>query len=483
MTKIISIMLTAILLMTSFTLAIGAVNKADEPQVNVQVHKIEKIEKDCEIRIIYPVFSGFNLASKLNDIIQNKNTNSLGYIRQNQSYIQEMKEEQKKSGAEISNIIVSLDTNFDYNISNNILSLVMNTYEYTGGAHGSYYKESYTVNTKTDEIYTFNSLFNQKSDYKKVILNKLYTMMDQEKDLYFEDAKKTVAAMDSNFQFYIEGSDLIIYFNLYELRPYAGGMPQFTIPAKDLKGLLKDDIFSQLTSVKSLGKHRLNGKGINIPYTIVKKDDSIMVPLRYITELLGGVVLWDAKKGAVVSGGYVKDGINSYYTGQTNKSPKKLSAAPITINNRLYVPIEYFSEILNEDVSYNGSFLRIYRYISKQQRQFDNQIIDFKFPDTEKECVEMYANAVMQRKGAIQYALFSEKLRAETKASFEEMNWVTGVSSPWVTGYEIKGIGNGIFNIVFHWATSTGKADDSTVKIKVEKVHDMEHWQIIEVKE
>lgn len=55
--------------------------------------------------------------------------------------------------------------------------------------------------------------------------------------------------------------------------------------------------------------------------------------------------------------------------------------------------------------------------------------------------VDVFANAVLQRNGAVQYALYCKGLRASNLAGFQQMNWVTGVSSPSVDSYSIdKGI-------------------------------------------
>lgn len=485
MRKFVSLMIVSVMLLATLTLGVNAANTSVKADVKIDVSKIEKIESDCSIKIIYPVLSGFNSASKLNDMIQNENINSIDYIRDAWSALQQMKEEQKEAGQDISYLEVALDTNFDYSLSGDVLSVMMNSYSYTGGAHGMYYIDSFTVNTKTDEVYTFNSLFEQDSNYKKVVVDKINNMIDKEKDSYFEDAKKTVADMDTDFKFYIDGSNLVIYFNLYELRCYAAGMSKFTIAAMDLKGLLKDEVYSQIINAKPLANTRLNGISLASPYKTYVNDYTLMVPLRFFAETLGYKVGWDSKKGASVAGGYIKNNVNLYYTSETQKTPRKLSPAKI-VKNVLYVPIAYFSEILNEDVTYDGEVARLFKYTSQDQSQFNNQIVEFRYPSTAEQCVQMYAQAVKERKGAIQYALYSEKLRTDTKSNFQDLNWVTGVSSPWVTGFDIyenKDAGKDAYNIIFHWATSTGKSPDSKTIVTLENISEQEYWQITSIQE
>jgi len=88
-------------------------------------------------------------------------------------------------------------------------------------------------------------------------------------------------------------------------------------------------------------------------------------------------------------------------------------------------------------------------------------------PKTAKECVQTYAEAAMNRNGVLQYALYGDelKLRDDVRDGFVSFNWVTGVSSPWISGFEITQISDLEFQIVFHYATSKGPSGDSTVNL------------------
>ncbi len=480
MKKILSLVLILVLLISAFsTYAETSVNES----VKVEVRKIETTEEDLGIKIIYPYLSGFNAADKLNDTFQKNNINSVAFIREAHVEIKDIKEQQKKAQEQVSSIGVSLESYFDYNFSGSILSLIFNSYDYTGGAHGMSYIGSYTVNTKTNEIYsTFGSLFNTSSNYKKVILDKIYKQIDKEKEWYFEDAKKTVAAMNSDYKFYIDGDKLVIYFGLYELRPYAGGMSIFTIDAKELKGLLKSDIYNQMINAKPLDKVRFNGTSMKPQPTVFEKDYTLMVTLKPIAELLGYKVTWSGDNGWAVDGGYIKNKVNSYYSSKSGEKTQ-LGLAPQAKGNTMYVPSNYFSQVLKEDVFYYGDALSIYKIDNEKQSLFDKQIVKFIEPVTVEKAVELYAEAVEMRNGALQYALYSDTLKAAKKAELEELNWVTGVSSPWVSSYDINKKGENSFDIVFHWETSAGKEPDTVTKVKITKVAGQENWRITEVKE
>ncbi len=457
---------------------VSSVAADSEMTVKVETAKIEKVDGSCSIKIIYPVLSGFTSAKKINDILNNSNLDAIGYIRREQAYLDEYIKDMPPR--EQNYPLASIDSLFDYNISGDILSFVTNTYWYTGGAHGMTTLESYTVNTKSGEIYSFNSLFNPNSNYKKVILDKIKKSIDKEKDLYFQEAKATVDEAKGNYKFYIDGNKLVIYFGVYELRPYAGGISRFSLTATELKGLLKDDVYKQMINAKPLEKIRLNGTSMKTQFKTFEKDYVLMVPLKTTAEILGYKVGWDSKKGASIAGGYIKSNVDTYYT----SGSKKIQLTPAKIvGNVMYVPISYFSEVLKEDVGYDGEGIKFFTKSSVTPSQFDIQSTEFMKADSAKECADLYAKAVKERKGVIQYGLMSQKLRAANKPGFEEMNWVTGVSSPWVTTYNVKDNGNGTFKVTFHWATSAGKSPDTIVTLSISKVNGEEYFEISDIKE
>lgn len=360
MKKIIAFVLAVVFQFSVFSFAVCAETNSVASQVLQKPGSFVYSEKNCNIELLYPVFSGFEAASKVNNMIMTRNAKSLENINEAWSSLIQQKEDFKDSdfGADLK---VELDTYYDYSVSGNILSVLLTEYNYTGGAHGMTFLQAYTLNTATNEFYsTFDSLFNPKSDYKKVIVDKINKKIDEESDLYFQEAKQTVASKGTDFKFYVDGNNLVIYFDLYDLRPYAGGIPRFTFPAAELKGLLKDEVYSQLVNAQPLGKIRLNGSTLSVPYKLLEENYSMMVPLKFFAETLGYNVTWDNTKGAGVAGGYIKSNVNSYYTEKTKATPIKLTAAK-TIDGRMYVPVEYFTDVLGENVFYDGDVIRMFK--------------------------------------------------------------------------------------------------------------------------
>ena len=49
-----------------------------------------------------------------------------------------------------------------------------------------------------------------------------------------------------------------------------------------------------------------------------------------------------------------------------------------------------------------------------------------------------WAESLKQRNGALRYSLLSNTLKIQQYSKFKELNWVIGVSSPWVISYKIN---------------------------------------------
>jgi hypothetical protein len=139
------------------------------------------------------------------------------------------------------------------------------------------------------------------------------------------------------------------------------------------------------------------------------------------------------------------------------------------------VPIRAVSEALGAKVDWNGDEQTVTVDLPAQaslQRQVDllrNAIA----PASADEAVKLWAQSVQNRNGAAQYALLSPELQSQTAKAYEDMNWVTGLSSPWVDRYEVS---DGIqadnagtsYDVSFQLKTSAGSAGEGTVKVTVE---------------
>ncbi|AWN72479.1 hypothetical protein LEAN103870_17075 [Legionella anisa] len=87
-------------------------------------------------------------------------------------------------------------------------------------------------------------------------------------------------------------------------------------------------------------------------------------------------------------------------------------------------------------------------------------------PQKLDEVATLFAKANKERNGAVQFMLFSDQLKNKYKDSWPA--WVSGVSSPWITAYEIKKTAQSKnswkFKITYQWATASGPFDPPLVQ-------------------
>ncbi len=115
------------------------------------------------------------------------------------------------------------------------LSLYVDYYQYTGGAHGLTERRAYNIDLKTGKELTLKDLFPEGSNYREEINQFIEKQINAHPENYFTDPEMggfTGIAEDQSF--YLEDDYLVIYFGLYEIAPYASGIPEFRIPLNQL---------------------------------------------------------------------------------------------------------------------------------------------------------------------------------------------------------------------------------------------------------
>ena len=123
----------------------------------------------------------------------------------------------------------------------------------------------------------------------------------------------------------------------------------------------------------------------------------------------------------------------------------------------------------NDRVSRENFELMLTKCLAMKRTPINVSRIDFVPAVSPELCVKYYAQAVKDRYGTIQYALMDDELRAKNRADFIGTFWVTGMSSPWVEGYDINKTGDLSFDVTFHYASSTGPEGKGTVTVTLKQ--------------
>lgn len=110
------------------------------------------------------------------------------------------------------------------------LSLYTDRYEYTGGAHGITPRTSQTWNLQKCGTISLPRLVPCPPDYKTYILSHVEAQIRQEPQLYFEKYGELIAKTFDKNSFYCTTEGIVVYYQQYDIAPYASGIREFLIP-------------------------------------------------------------------------------------------------------------------------------------------------------------------------------------------------------------------------------------------------------------
>ncbi|MFD3157019.1 RsiV family protein [Haloimpatiens sp. FM7330] len=119
-----------------------------------------------------------------------------------------------------------------------VLSFILSGLGDFKGAHPVNSVKSLNLNIETGKVYKFNELFKKDSDYIKIIsmigereFKKQYTDL-----LNYEKYK----GVKPNQDYFLCGSNLMIYFQQYELGPRPLGFPYFSVPSYEIENIIDE---------------------------------------------------------------------------------------------------------------------------------------------------------------------------------------------------------------------------------------------------
>ena len=128
-----------------------------------------------------------------------------------------------------------------------VVSLIIKYYKYSGGAHGYYEYVPYNIDMRNGKIFNLKDMFKDNVDYKIIINdeinNQIKALSNKEENL---DQIYDFYSIKDNQKFYIEDGNIVIIFDLYEIAPYAAGIPEFSINASKYIDSIKHEYMNLL---------------------------------------------------------------------------------------------------------------------------------------------------------------------------------------------------------------------------------------------
>lgn len=122
----------------------------------------------------------------------------------------------------------------------NLLVIMETGYNYPfGAAHGMPVMNHVHIDTRTGEFYELEDLFLDGSDYtgilSEIVRNQILDMSSAETQMYWLDSYDGIS---SDQQFYITDKGLKLYFQPYEIAPYAAGFPTFMVTFDEISDII-----------------------------------------------------------------------------------------------------------------------------------------------------------------------------------------------------------------------------------------------------
>lgn len=118
------------------------------------------------------------------------------------------------------------------------LSTYYDQYKYTGGAHGITYRASDNWNLQTGQYILLKDLFKRSENYRELIIEQIIKMADKEfsknPGMFFENYKELIVKSFNEESFNLKPHSLSIYYQQYDIGPYASGFITFDLPYKTL---------------------------------------------------------------------------------------------------------------------------------------------------------------------------------------------------------------------------------------------------------
>ncbi|MDR1774300.1 MAG: DUF3298 and DUF4163 domain-containing protein [Clostridioides sp.] len=217
-------------------LAKSITNKESTKSV-ISKQSVVKIDKYMNGEFVFPVV--LNSDKKIEKLINSQIEGDIKnfYTQNHKSAV--------KSYFDLQSEDVKYKITADYVLENNdenFLSIKIRYYVYAGGAHGYYEDKSYNYDIKNSKEIKLKDFFkdgiNYVEDINSIISSKIEEKKKEEGKNYEPYTFKTI---NKEQKFYLSNDSIVIYFDLYEIAPYVGGIPEFAINKNSLKSIMKPE--------------------------------------------------------------------------------------------------------------------------------------------------------------------------------------------------------------------------------------------------
>lgn len=199
------------------------IQPADSIYIRALDYYDESEDSSTIIEITYPQVLGISdsvIEYKINSLLEEEFLKSVEWYEEFVSMLDSVPTMEYTAG-----MFFSFETGFDIKlVSESFLSIVLNQYEFTGGAHGNYYSIGYNFDLTTGNLITVENVLNAESlsfisRLCEVKIKQIYEAVSLTDAGLFEDRIELTTDQD----FYLLKDAIVFQFDPYEIAPYAMG--------------------------------------------------------------------------------------------------------------------------------------------------------------------------------------------------------------------------------------------------------------------
>jgi hypothetical protein len=205
------------------------------------------LEDGVKVEVDYPIIINDNdAAERINQTVNNYIVNSLSFEEKSTTEIDVNKAisdfnlEFQKFKADFPEDVIQWEAYIEGELLYNsplITTIAINSYLFTGGAHGNDYIKLFNFNTETGETLKVEDVLDLNAEFMSLAKNKFEAEVIKNEgnvnDYFFGEDFKLPENMGLNDQ------GLIFVYNKYEIASYAQGYTEFLIEFKELEKFLK----------------------------------------------------------------------------------------------------------------------------------------------------------------------------------------------------------------------------------------------------
>ncbi|NLD11519.1 PdaC/SigV domain-containing protein [Aminicella lysinilytica] len=242
---------------------------ANDLKICKKTMKIKKV-KGLKASIKYPVIKGM----KNKTIQRSINASILREAKKQLAYGRKSAGELRKNGYKNVKCETRLTYSVKYN-QNGVLSIVINEYQYTGGAHGSMYRLCKNYDLETGKNIRITDIFSNVNGAKTYINSSIRAAIDKSVAAGDVDEITKFKTIKKNDSFYFGTKGITVVFQQNSYFTYASGIQYYALPYSELSAYLDPDYSFLSTEGISLDSSKTNtlAKG-QLAYVVLDSNSS-----------------------------------------------------------------------------------------------------------------------------------------------------------------------------------------------------------------